>query len=327
MSGKKYTVISTFAGCGGSSLGYKMAGFKELLAVEIDKIAADTFKKNFKDVYVYNDDIRKLTSQQVMKITKLKKYELDCFDGSPPCQGFSVAGKRIVNDERNYLYKDYLRLVNELKPKTFVFENVPGLAIGKMKNILRAIIKEMYEIGYNVKAEILNAKYYNVPQNRKRLIIIGVRNDIKIKPSLPKPQSKPIPMIEAIKGADTKGTPKLSPYYAKLYDHIPVNGSCRTLLNKGNQTCVKPNPLKPCNTLTKLQNGSGFATIVHPWEARPLSVGEAKRISSFPDEFILLGNYQQQMGMLGNCVPPLLMKAIAEHIKTNILDVYYGNKK
>ena len=118
------TFISTFAGCGGSSLGYSMAGFRELLAVEWEQNAVDTFKLNFPEVPIYHGDIATLSVDECLRLTGLKEGELDVFDGSPPCQGFSTAGKRNMNDWRNQLFKEYVRLLRGLKPKVFVMENV-----------------------------------------------------------------------------------------------------------------------------------------------------------------------------------------------------------
>lgn len=117
-------VISTFAGAGGSSLGYSMAGFRELLAVEWDDNAVETFKLNFPDVPVYHGDIAKLSVDEVLKMTGLKVGELDVLDGSPPCQGFSTAGKRQLDDPRNQLFREYVRLLRGLRPKVFIMEYV-----------------------------------------------------------------------------------------------------------------------------------------------------------------------------------------------------------
>lgn len=175
---KKPTVISFFAGCGGSSLGFKLAGYKELLAVEWKKNAVETFKINFPGVPVYHGDIKKLSGKDCMKLARIKKGELDVLDGSPPCQGFSMSGNRNFNDFRNSLFKEYVRLLQELQPKVFVLENVTGLIIGQMKQIYLKMVKALRACGYEVKGEVLNAQYYNVSQSRRRVIIIGVRNDL-----------------------------------------------------------------------------------------------------------------------------------------------------
>ncbi len=172
------TVISLFAGCGGSSLGYSMAGFRELLAVEWDDNAVETFKLNFPDVPVYHGDIAKLSVEECLKITGLQPGELDVLDGSPPCQGFSTAGKRKMEDGRNSLFKEYVRLLRGLQPKALVMENVSGLVKGKMKLIFAEILRELKASGYHVSARLMNAMYFGVPQSRERMIFIGVREDL-----------------------------------------------------------------------------------------------------------------------------------------------------
>ncbi len=172
------TVISTFAGGGGSSLGYSMAGYRELLAVEMDNNAVETFKLNFPNVQVYHGDIAKLSVKQCMELSGLKEGELDLFDGSPPCQGFSIAGKRDFSDNRNQLFKHYVRLLRGLKPKVFIMENVSGMVKGKMKVIFAEVMRELKANGYQVRCQLMNTKYFYVPQSRQRLIFIGVRSDL-----------------------------------------------------------------------------------------------------------------------------------------------------
>jgi site-specific DNA-cytosine methylase len=172
------TVISTFCGTGGSSLGYKYAGYKELLAIDWENHAVQCFKANFPEVPCQQKDITKVTSQEIFDFCKITKGELDVFDGSPPCQGFSTAGKRQVSDERNDLFKHYWRLVKEIQPKVFVMENVSGMIKGKMKGKFKEIMSTLKSDNYEVKCKLMNAMYYNVPQSRQRLIFIGVRKDI-----------------------------------------------------------------------------------------------------------------------------------------------------
>lgn len=314
------TVISTFAGCGGSSLGYSMAGFHELLAVEWDDNAVETFRLNFPDVPVYHGDIAKLSVDECLSLAGIKAGELDVLDGSPPCQGFSTAGKRQIDDDRNQLFREYVRLLQGLKPRVFVMENVSGMVKGVMRFVFVEILKELKASGYRVSARVLNAMYFGVPQSRERIIFIGVRNDLGIEPSHPKPQTKPITIMSVIKNADITGLPKFNDRYAKLYYQVPQGGNASNVIGKGYNSCVRPNPNRPSPTLPKTQTGHGFATIAHPTEKRALSIGEAKRISSFPDSFKLIGTYSVQWERIGNSVPPNLMRAIAEHIKANILD-------
>ena len=171
-------MISLFAGCGGSSLGYSMAGYRELLAVEWDDHAVETFKLNFPEVPVWHGDIAKLSIEECLRITGLQPGELDVLDGSPPCQGFSTAGKRKMDDGRNQLFREYVRLLRGLEPKVFVMENVRGTVLGRMKLIFAEIMRELKASGYKVSARLMNAMYFGVPQSRQRMIFIGIREDL-----------------------------------------------------------------------------------------------------------------------------------------------------
>jgi DNA (cytosine-5)-methyltransferase 1 len=328
---KNPTVISTFAGCGGSSLGYQMAGFKELLAVEWDQNAIDTFRLNFPDIPVYHGDIAKLTGADCMQLTGIKKGSLDVLDGSPPCQGFSTAGKRKYDDPRNSLFKEYARLIKELQPKAFVMENVTGMVKGYMKQAYLAIIKTLRECGYKVKGEVLNAMYFNVPQSRERVIIIGVRNDLRIEPSHPKPQGKIISFREAVRGL---------PEDKQLLEinHVWVDEISRKTKWISHASQLKPGEKlipnqasgirlfwdKPSPTIMK-NAPPGCApyvrnSMIHPSQPRTPSIREMARCQSFPDSFRFVNPLNEGMHRIGNSVPPLFMKAIAEHIKINILD-------
>lgn len=172
------TVVSTFAGCGGSSLGYKWAGFRELLAVEWDDHAVATFQENFPGVPVHHGDIGELSVEECLTLAGIGPGELDVFDGSPPCQGFSQAGKREHDDPRNQLFEEFVRLLAGIQPKVFVLENVAGLVRGHMKQVFLEIMDSLRGAGYHVEAQLLNAKFYEVPQCRKRVIFVGVREDI-----------------------------------------------------------------------------------------------------------------------------------------------------
>lgn len=314
------TVISTFAGAGGSSLGYSMAGFRELLAVEWDNNAVETFKLNFHDVPVYHGDIAKLSVDEILSMTGIKPGELDVLDGSPPCQGFSTAGKRQLDDPRNQLFREYVRLLRGLKPKVFIMENVSGMVKGVMKLVFVEILKELKASGYKVSARLLNAMYFGVPQSRQRMIFIGVREDLGIEPSHPEAETEAVACGIAVIGANTTGTPKFDDKYAQLWDDVPLGKNAAYLIGKGYNSCCIPNPDKPSPTLPKTQTGRGFATIAHWSEKRALSIGEAKRIGSFYDEFKITGDYSTQWMRIGNSVPPLFMRSIARHVRKEILD-------
>ena len=289
MSGKP-TVISTFAGCGGSSLGYKWAGFEELLAIEWDDNAVETFKLNFPDVPIWKRDMREVTGKEILDFTGLKPGELDIFDGSPPCQGFSMArGKRDTSDDRNDLSYELIRFINELQPRVFVMENVPGMVRGKMRGKFKKLIKALKDTGYNVKCKMLNSMHYEVPQSRERLIFIGVKNR---KPVYPKPSNKIISVKNAIKRDG--------------YIEYRANYS------KGDVSFRISNFDKPCLTITTKNY----------WNIQPktFTAKELKILSSFPQDFIFKGSLENQWKRIGNAVMPKFMEHIAKTIKTEILE-------
>ena len=318
MVAKKPTVISTFAGCGGSSLGYQMAGFKELLAVEWDDNAVETFKLNFPDVPVYHGDIAELSSDECMKLADIKPGELDVLDGSPPCQGFSTAGKRKFDDPRNSLFMEFARLLKDLQPKVFVMENVTGMIKGHMKQAYLTIIKTLRECGYNAKGKVMNAMYFNVPQSRERVIIIGVRNDLSIEPGHPKPQGKPISAREALNGITNKTFNRsLATVATAIWNKIKPGQNGTAYRHNYYMNSLKVDPGKPMPTIPKICSGVGGH--MHWSERRTLTIEEIKRGSSFPDGFIFQGSFNEQWQRIGNSVPPNLMKAIALHIRDEIL--------
>jgi len=321
----EYTVISTFAGCGGSSLGYKWAGYKEVLAVEWDSNAVETFKLNFPEVPIYHDDIRNLSGKICLELSSMNKGELDIFDGSPPCQGFSLSrGKRNVCDPRNDLFLEYVRLIKELGPKIFIMENVSGMIKGKMKGKYLEIWENLMQLNYNVKSKLMNAMWYDVPQSRERMFFIGVRKDLNIVPSFPRPLEKVITVKEALLNVEVGLVPEFNDKYSLYYDKIKYSKSAQSIIGKGFNNCKKVHPEKPSPTLLKFQTGRGFATTVHYSEKRALSINEAKRLSSFPDDFKFIGGYSEQWARIGNSVMPKMMYHIAKHVKENILDCYYA---
>lgn len=322
------TIISTFAGCGGSSLGYSMAGFSELLAVEWDDNAVETFKLNFPDVKVYHGDIAKLSIDECLELAHIEPEQLDILDGSPPCQGFSTAGKRIFDDDRNQLFREYVRLLRGLRPKVFVMENVSGMVKGKMKLIFADIMRELKASDYIVSARLLNAMYFEVPQSRERLIFIGVRNDLKIMPSHPIAQCMPVTVKEAITGVNNNEDElKWVNHIIKsvIYPRIckmKIGDSYSDYSPNGSGFTLQRNWLdKPSRTITKTVNHSASSDgTLHPTENRKHTISEIKRLSSFPDDYKMIGDFRKRWARIGNSVPPLFMRAIALHIRREILD-------
>lgn len=313
------TVISTFAGGGGSSAGYHMAGFRELLAVEWDDHAVQTLRLNFPHLDIYHGDIAKLSVEEVLRRTALRPGKLDVFDGSPPCQGFSTTGKRIMDDERNHLFREYVRLLRGLRPKVFVMENVSGMVKGKMKLLFAEIMQELKASGYRVSARLLNAMYFHVPQSRERMIFIGVREDLGIEPSHPKAQSKPIAAGVAVKGASNRTYNRpLAKTAQAIWMHVRPGQNGTHYRQNYYMNSVKLNPLKPSPTIPKVVSGTGGH--MHWLEPRTMTIEELLRLGSFPDGYRMIGKFEKQYERIGNSVPPLFMRAIAQHIRTEILD-------
>lgn len=318
------TVISTFAGCGGSSLGYKMAGYRELLAVEWEKNAADTFRLNFPEVPVWQKDVREVKAQDVLDFCKLTGGGLDVLDGSPPCQGFSTVGKRKIADTRNDLFRDYVRLIEGLQPRVFIMENVTGMVKGKMRGMFNEILEVLRATGYRVGCQQMNAKHYGVAQSRERIIFIGVRPDLNIEPSFPAPMPTVLTARGALIGLKDLGeikTPK--GLIAKMYHKIPAGQRLADVLirTEGRNSyygCRKLHPSKPSYTVTKTF-AEGMAGLLHWEEERWMTIAELKRLSSFPDDFKFIGKFDEQWARIGNAVMPKFMAAIASHVKKEIL--------
>ena len=318
MSGKP-KFISTFCGTGGSSLGYKWAGFEELLAIDFDPHAVACFKLNFPDVPIWHRSVIDVTAQEILKFTGLKCGELDLFDGSPPCQGFSTAGKRVVSDPRNDLFNHYARLVSDLQPKVFVMENVSGMIKGSMKGKFIEIMNVLKTMNYHVKAKLMNAMYYGVPQSRERMIFIGVRKDLKKEPVFPIPGRELITARLAIHNVkpQTMGRP-LATVASNVWKNIKP-GENGTKYRPGYYfNAVKVHPDRPCPTLPK--STAGTAQHMHWSEMRGFSIEELCALCSFPIDWKFVGTYEQKHNRLGNAVMPKFMQAIAETIRKEILN-------
>lgn len=323
-----YKVISTFAGCGGSSLGYKWAGFKELLAIDFDKNAVETFRLNFPDVPCWQRDITTIKANEILEFCNIKVGELDILDGSPPCQGFSTAGKRQVSDSRNNLFKSFVYLIKELQPKIFVMENVSGMVKGKMKGKFKEIILTLKSLNYHVKCKLLNAKYYEVPQSRQRLFFIGIRNDLNLEPVFPESNNEIISIKKAFKDVKPKLFIELKSewYTYKLWQKMKPGESGSKYHPKRNAfNFHKINPENVSCTIHKVLicANKGWGVVVHDKEPRSLSIEEIKRLSTFPDDFIFIGNIREQWARVGNSVMPKQMYHIAKTLKEEILDEIY----
>lgn len=176
-----YTCIDLFSGAGGFALGFKQVGFKILAASDIWEIASKTYIENHKGVNYLLKDINELNGSELLELAGISRGEVDVIIGGPPCQGFSTVGKRDEEDPRNLLFKEYVRIVDEVSPKCFVMENVVGITNMNGGDIYKNIFNLFEEIGYKLECRILNAVDYGVPQNRERAIFIGTRLNVKLK--------------------------------------------------------------------------------------------------------------------------------------------------
>lgn len=189
--------IDLFSGAGGLSLGFEQAGFDVVAAVEIDPIHAAIHKYNFPYGVVLPTSVIDLSATTIREQARIGDEEVNVVVGGPPCQGFSLIGKRSLDDPRNRLVREFVRLVEELSPQFFLFENVKGLTVGKHRQVLEELVEQFHGIGYNVQMpwQVLNAMNYRVPQDRERLFLLGARQGRSI-PSYPSPITEPLSSLD-----------------------------------------------------------------------------------------------------------------------------------
>lgn len=311
---KEHTAISFFSGCGGSSTGYKLAKFKVLYANEFIPEAANTYKANHPGTIVDSADIRTINPKDVLKSVNLKRGELDLLDGSPPCSAFSTAGSMSKGwgEVKKYsdttqrvddLFFEYVRVLKYMQPKTFVAENVPAIAFGNAKCYYIEILTALRECGYNVQAAVLDSSYLDVPQVRKRLIFVGVRNDFVKRgfvPVFPKPNTYQIKTSDILPHIVGIRDPAISLYISAQRPFFTITASDAT-------------------TTETARFSSGAFVETQCGEQRKLTIAELKILSSFPKDFELTGTFQQQWERIGRAVPPLMMYHVAKTIRDKIL--------
>lgn len=366
-------VIDLFAGCGGLSLGFEMAGYDIPLAIEKDEWASETYQKNHPRTKVITGDITQIID--LKNLIEKKDLPIDGIIGGPPCQGFSLSGNRDKNDPRNSLFMEFVRFVKFFKPKFFVMENVTGILSMKTKdnqNVKDLILEEYNKAGYNVKICKLNAAEYGVPQSRIRVIFIGIRKDLEYNEEKLEPQPflfgkkqitieqaiMDLPQIKSGEGKEfieysQKPKTKYQRWARKdsqgVYNHIAMRHTkrlierfenikfgqsvadvdeCHKQRKRGDaskisgkvfsQNNMRPYPNKPSPTIP----ASFQSNFIHPFLNRNYTAREGARLQSFPDTYIFCGKRTtmsweknlSQYQQIGNAVPPLLAKAIAENI-------------
>ena len=330
----KFKSIELFAGAGGLALGLEQAGFEHIGLIEIDKNASATLKHNRNFWNVLCEDIEEVAKRDLEKEFKIKKYELDLLSGGAPCQSFSYAGKRLgLEDTRGTMFYHYATFLKKLQPKMFLFENVKGLLQHDKGKTFEVICNVFKEQGYNIQFEVLNAWDYGVAQKRERLIVIGIREDLKetYKYNFPKKHSYK-PVLRDI--LDNVPESEFSPYSENkkaVFSLVPPGGywkdinpiiakeymkSCWNM--KGGRTGILRRLSLDEPSLTVLTTPQMKQTDrCHPLEVRPFSIRENARIQSFPDSWEFIGTLASKYKQIGNAVPCNLAKEIGlEIVKT-----------
>lgn len=308
------TFVDLFCGAGGLSKGLEMAGLQGICGLDWFKEAGETYHRNFNHPFV-NGDIRLQEKKDEFYATVKKQLDgrhLNIVAGGFPCQGFSMAGNRIVDDPRNSLYKEMLEIVKNLQPDFVICENVKGLRSMLNGQVEQKILDDYKAIGYDMNVATLCAADYYTPQKRERVIFIGNRIGAKI--YHPKPiltQKEYITTGEAI--ADLMSHPEDS-----AFNHVPTHHRADMVkkmeklaegqsLYKGYSDAWKKCPWNEPSCTIKENHGG---VNIHPKLPRVLTAREMARLQSFPDDFIFMGNKSKQLVQIGNAVPPLLGKAI-----------------
>ena len=301
-------VVSTFSGAGGSCLGYRMAGYRVLWANEFVPEAKRTYRANKHPNYGVLDgrDIKEVQASEILDSTGLSIGELDLYDGSPPCQAFSSAGRREsgwgtnkhyehgAEQKNEELFGEYIRLLQGLKPRVFVAENVTGLARGKAAGFFNDILAELRGSGYVVECRQLDAQYLGVPQQRNRLVFVGCRDDLQVAPAFPSPL----------------------PYTYSVNDACPH--ITKTLYRTGGFWPRKSFAYTPAPAILAGSKNQYFD--LSSGDAVPLATADCQRICSFPPDFVFTGTRADAWNRLGNSVPPVMMAHIAATIRDNIFN-------
>lgn len=300
--------IDLFCGAGGITQGLKQAGFNPIASVEINEIASQTHIKNFPECKHYCGDIEQYNPKEYVG-----DKEIHLVVGGPPCQGFSVAGKRDPKDPRNKLFHQFVRIVDELKPHYFVMENVPGILTIEKGAVRVAIIEAFQEIGYeNVSVSILEAAQFGVAQIRTRAIFIGNRKGLPNpfpSPLLNQSQYVPIekvisdlPSSMRIPEINHEWTKHSKDFENRISKVLPGGSLYETFFDAFKRQYLG------VPSMTIKENHGG--THIHPTLNRCISAREMARLQSFPDSFIFEGSMKKAMWQIGNAVPPRLAECI-----------------
>lgn len=343
MKGDTIHYIDLFSGAGGLSCGLGMAGLKCALAVDMDQVSIETFAKNHRGVATFTDDVSKLYSKTIRKLTNGKKISLVC--GGPPCQGMSTVGEGMPDDPRNFLFLQFVRIVKTVRPEFVLMENVTGILGKKNEKILRGVLNEFREMGYVMHVKVMSAENFGVPQKRRRTIFIGNRLGYEIE--FPKPTHrrtkglKPLVTVgkafekindrKKILNHDVEASRISSDIIKKRIKKIPEGRGIRyeederellpkklwlgvdwKIIDEGRLREEQYHRLDRKDVSPTIMTGRH--TYFHPTKDRYLTCREAAAIQSFPNNYEFLGTVSQQWRQIGNAVPPLLGKSLGKAI-------------
>ncbi|HHF3795811.1 TPA: DNA cytosine methyltransferase [Haemophilus influenzae] len=337
------TVLDLFCGCGGLSLGFQQAGFNVKLGIDAWEDAIKTFNFTHKSAKGIVADLFSISPQEISKTTGLDT--VDIIIGGPPCQGFSIAGKRMIDDERNQLYKSFVEFVSFYRPKAFLMENVPNIMSMGKGVIKEQITQDFEKLGYHISSKILMASDFGVPQNRRRAFFIGFKENCNFE--FPTPfTNQAVTSFDAISDlpdysvSDGEKYPidiqseyqnfmrenSLGLYNHQITQHNEKTVSIISLVPDGGNYKDLPEEFRTTRNVniawTRLNSQKPSFTIdtghrhhFHYKFNRVPTVRESARIQSFPDNFIFLGTKTSQYKQVGNAVPPMLAKILAIQIK------------
>jgi len=337
----KYSVVELFAGAGGLALGLEKAGFDTKLTLENNKWACETLRKNRPHWNIIENDIIKIADIGIKKYLNFDG-KVDLLSGGYPCQAFSYAGKKLgLEDTRGTLFYSYAEILKELKPKMFLAENVRGLVSHDNGRTLQTMIDVFCEVGYEVSFKILNAIDYEVAQKRERVVIVGVRNDIRkeigFDYTFPKPLGKKLTLKDILQEVPKSLCATYSDKKKEIFALVSQGGCWRDLPDDiareylggsyhlgGGKTGIARKMSWDEAGLTVLCTPAQKQTDrCHPDELRPFSVRENARIQSFPDDWEFAGGMAEQYKQIGNAVPVNL----AYHIGLSIKNYLEGKKE
>lgn len=318
-------VVSFFAGCGGLDLGFEQAGFRVVWANDFDPCVYNTYERNHPNTFLCKDDINKIDPNDIP--------DCDGFIGGPPCQSWSVAGRRQgIEDKRGQLFLKYIAFIKAKMPKFFLIENVKGLLDEEFQDVFVGFLSQLEGIGYDVKYRLLDAADYNVPQNRERVFIVGFRHDTGIDYQFPQPSSSkqltlkdaigdindiPIPCDEHMK------MPSCNSYFRGIFGSYYYRGNRRRNWDKPSFTIHATGsniPLHPNSPKMVYKSHEDWSFIQERMkDYRRLTIRECARIQTFPDSFeIVCDNILDAYKMIGNAVPVKMAEIIATSIKNTI---------